>query len=277
MPVAFVLSGGASFGASQAGMLEALYEYGVRPDILIGTSVGAINAAFIASRPATPSTARELQAIWRGLTRGQIFPANPLSAGLGLLGMRDHSVPVSSLRKLVRNYLEVEFLEDASVGLHVVATDLQSGEDVLLSDGPAVEAVLASAAVPGVFPPVPWGGRMLTDGGIVNNTPISHAVALGAKQIVVLPAIGTTPLPRVPRGALAACLTAVSRAVNQRFAADVVRYADAVELIVLPPPMLGGMLPTDFARADELITESLTRARGMLARRQRRPRLRLAA
>jgi NTE family protein len=277
MSVAFVLSGGASFGACQAGMLEALYVHDVRPDLLIGTSVGAINAAFIASRPPTASTARELQAIWRGLTRGQIFPANPLSAGLGLLGMRDHSVPVSSLRKLVCSHLEVEFLEDAPVGLHVVATDVQSGEDVLLSNGPAVEAVLASAAVPGVFPPVPWSGRMLMDGGIINNTPISHAVTLGADQIVVLPAIGTTPLARMPRGAFAACLTAVSRAVNQRFAADVVRYADAAELIVLPSPALSGILPTDFARADELIREALTRARGMLARRHRRPRLRLAA
>src|SRR5271165_486363 len=135
MPTAFVLSGGASLGASQAGMLEALYERGIRPDLLVGTSVGAINAAFVASRPPTVQTARELQQIWRRLSRGQIFPANPLTAGLGLLGMRDHSVPVGSLRRLLRAHVEIGLLEDSPVALHIVAADVLSGEEVLLSDG----------------------------------------------------------------------------------------------------------------------------------------------
>jgi NTE family protein len=77
MRVAFVLSGGASLGASQAGMLQALYEHGIRPDVLVGTSAGAINAAFIASRPPAPSTAADLQRLWRGLGRAHVSPANP--------------------------------------------------------------------------------------------------------------------------------------------------------------------------------------------------------
>ncbi|HME01952.1 MAG TPA: patatin-like phospholipase family protein [Solirubrobacteraceae bacterium] len=276
MPLAFVLSGGASLGASQAGMLDALYERGVRPDLLVGTSVGAINAAFIASRPPTVQSARELQQVWRRLSRGQIFPANPLAAGLGLLGMRNHSVPVGSLRRLLSTHVEIELLEDAPVALHVVAADVLSGEEVLLSNGPAVDAILASSAIPGVFPAVPWEAQMLMDGGILNNTPISHAVALGADRIIVLPAIGSERLTQAPRGAFGAGVAALSRAINQRFANDLVHYADAAELIVLPSPD-GGILPADFGHAEELIAEGLERAEAMLARRMQSVALRLAA
>ena len=276
MTTAFVLSGGASLGACQAGMLEALYERDIHPDLLVGTSVGAINAAFIASRPPTVRTARELQEVWRGLSRGRIFPANPLIAGLGLLGVRDHSVPVGSLRKLLNTHVEMERLEDASVALHVVAADALSGEEVLLSNGPAIDAILASAAIPGVYPPVPWGAQMLMDGGILNNTPISQAVALGAERIIVLPAIGSQRLLRVPRGAIAAGVIALSRGINQRFANDLVHYADAAELLVLPSPD-GGILPADFSHTAELIAEGLERARAMLPRRLQPAPLRLVA
>jgi NTE family protein len=266
MPVAFVLSGGASLGAAQAGMLEALYERGVRPDLLVGTSVGAINAGFVASRPPTVQTAQDLQRIWRRLSRGDVFPANPVTAGLGFLGLRDHSVSAGSLRRILTRSLEVDRLEDAAIPLHVVAADVLTGEEVLLSAGSAVEAVLASAAIPGVFPPVSWKSRLLTDGAIVNNTPISHAVELGANRIIVLQAIGSDRLSRPPRGVLAASVTAVSRALTRRFAEDVVRYADAAELVVLPAPRLDGITPTDFGHADELIATGLQRARMLLAR-----------
>src|SRR5271166_5147014 len=140
MPTAFVLSGGASLGASQAGMLHALYEHGVRPDLLVGTSVGAVNAGFVASREPSEATARELESLWRGLSRAQVFPANPLTAGLGLLGLRDHSVPVGPLRRLLRRHLEFDRLEEAAIPIHVVATDVLSGQEMRLSSGPAVEA-----------------------------------------------------------------------------------------------------------------------------------------
>lgn len=264
MPVAFVLSGGASLGAVQAGMLEALFERGIRPDLLVGTSVGAINAAFIASRPPTVQTAHDLQRVWRRLSRTHVFPANPVTAALGFLGLRDHSVSAGSLRRIVLRHLEIEQLEEAAVDLHVVAADVLTGEDVLLSAGSAVDAVLASAAIPGVFPAVSWESQLLMDGAIANNTPISHAVELGADRVVVLQAIGTERLKRAPRGVLAAGVTAASRTLTRRFAEDVVRYADAAELIVLPAPQLEGIMPTDFSHADELIAEGLGRARKML-------------
>src|SRR5215218_3658029 len=105
-PRAFVLSGGASLGAIQVGMLRALYERDTRPDFIVATSAGAINGAFIAARPQTVDTADDLAGIWAGVSRGQVFPLNPLSELLGFLGSRDHLVPDSGLRRLVRGHLE---------------------------------------------------------------------------------------------------------------------------------------------------------------------------
>src|SRR4051794_40781967 len=95
--VAFVLSGGASLGAIQAGMLRALYEREIRPDLIVGTSAGALNGAFIASRPQSVETADALADVWRGTRRGQVFPLNPLTGLLGFAGARDHLVPSSGL------------------------------------------------------------------------------------------------------------------------------------------------------------------------------------
>ena len=269
MRVAFVLSGGASLGACQAGMLEALYERGIRADMIVGSSVGAINGAFIASRPPTVDTARKLQGIWTALNRSQVLPANPLAAGLGLLGKRDHIVPVDPLRRLVRSHVEFQDLEEAAVEIHVIAADSLTGEEVRLSRGPAVQAILASAAIPGVFPCVHWDGRRLMDGGAINNTPISHAVELGADRVIVLPAIGGEQRMGAPRGALAAGLLAISHILARRLAEDIARYEGDIELTVLPAPAAPG-LPTDFTRARELIADGLSRARWTLARRPRR-------
>ncbi|MBV8999148.1 MAG: patatin-like phospholipase family protein [Solirubrobacterales bacterium] len=258
-------------------MLEALYEAGIRPDLLVATSAGAVNAAFVASRSPTVQTVRDLQQIWRGLRRSHVFPANPLAAGLGVLGLHDHSVSPGPLRSLVLRHLEIDRLQDAPVELHVVAADVLSGKEVLLSEGPAADAILASAAIPGVFPPVSWESLQLVDGGIVNNTPISHAVELGADRVYVLQAICTRPLGRAPRGVWASGVAGMSRAITRRFDEDLVRYSDAVELTVLPAPRPEGSSPTDFRHADELIADGLSLARAALAQAGRVMPLRLAA
>src|SRR3954462_7472118 len=184
---AFVLSGGASLGAVQPGMLRALYEQGITADLLVGTSAGALNAAFVASRPQTVQTARDLARIWRGLRRDDVFPVSMRALVGGLCRKRDHLVPDAALRRLASRHCEFDDLGDAPTPLHVVAYDVIAGREVLLSDGPAVDAVTASASIPGVFPPVVVGDQLLIDGGVVNNTPISHAVALGAERVYVLP------------------------------------------------------------------------------------------
>jgi len=263
-----VLSGGASLGALQAGMLRALYEQDVTADFLVGTSVGALNAGFVASRPQVAATARELARIWRELRREDVFPVSMRALVEGFRGTRDHLVPNAALRRLVSRYLEFQDLRDARTPLHVVAYDVVTDSEVLLSDGPALEAITASAAIPGAFPPVPIGTQRLVDGGVVNNTPISHAVALGAERIYVLPTQrGPRSIGR-PRGALAAAIQALSLMVDARLSTDLARYGSEVELIVLPAPNAGQVQPMDFNHANRLTTDALVACREALAAKQ---------
>jgi NTE family protein len=264
---AFVLAGGAALGAMQAGMVHALYERGIAPDLLIGTSAGALNAAFLASRPITVATAEELAAVWRGLRRSDILPLRPATLVSGLAGRRDHLIPDQALRRLAARHLQFERLDQAAIPLHLVAFDLLAGTEVRLSDGPLADAVLAAAAIPGVLPPVRWRGRLLADGGIADNTPVSHAVALGARRIYVLPTQnpGDRGLPRPPRAALAAAVHAVTVLTNARLHGDLARYAPSAELIVLPAANPGHIPPTDFGHAGQLITRALAAARTALA------------
>ena len=137
--VAFVLSGGAALGAVQAGMLQVLYERGIQPDLIVGTSAGALNGAYIASRPQVPETAADLGDVWRHLRRGDAFPLNPVTGLLGFAGARDHLVPSSGLRRLIGRHVQRECLEDLPIPLHVVAVDVVTGEELRLSDGPAAD------------------------------------------------------------------------------------------------------------------------------------------
>jgi NTE family protein len=250
---AFVLSGGASLGAIQVGMLEALYERRIAPDLIVGSSVGSVNGAFIASRPQTPSTARELGAIWRSLGRGQVFPLNPLTGLLGFLGSRNNLVPDGNLRRLIAAHLGFDRIEQAAIPLHLIATDAIGGREVRLSSGDALEAVMASVALPGVFPPVDWRGVQLIDGGVANNAPISHAIELGAERVYVLPTGIACDLSEPPRGALGMLLHAMSLLVMRRLLVEIELLKSSSELIVLPPPCPLTVSPMDFGRADELI------------------------
>jgi NTE family protein len=173
-----------------------------------------------------------------------------------------------ALRRLVSRHLEFENLADAATPLHVVAYDVIAGREVLLSDCPAVDAITASASIPGVFPPVVIGEQLLIDGGVANNTPISHAVALGAERVYVLPTqTGPRRIDHPPTGAIDAAIHALTLLVDARFAADVARYANDVELIVLPAPNRHRVQPTDFEHASRLTAEALAACREMLAAR----------
>jgi NTE family protein len=186
----------------------------------------------------------------------------------GLCRKRDHLVPDQALRRLVSRYLEHEDFADATTPLHVVAYDMIGGREVRLSDGPAVDAITASASIPGVFPPVVMGDQLLIDGGVVNNTPISHAVALGAERVYVLPTqTGPRRTGEPPAGALDAAIHALTLLVDARFAADLARYADEVELVVLPAPNSRRVQPTDFEHASRLTGEALAACRKLLSAR----------
>ena len=253
MTTAFVLSGGGSLGAVQVGMLRSLAERGWVPDLLIGASAGALNAAFIAGRPFTTSSVDDLERIWRSLRRHDVFPFAPTHHLLALAGARPSLCSPANLARLVESHLPFERLEDAVIPVHVVATDVLSGLEVLLSEGDAAASVLASAAIPAIFPTVDVGGRALFDGGVANNTPISQAAALGADRIVVLPAGVSCGLIAVPRTALATALHALTILIEQRLALDVAAFHDTVELVVLPPLCPLAVSSADFSRAAQLI------------------------
>jgi NTE family protein len=143
-------------------------------------------------------------------------------------------------------------LEEAPTPVHLVTTDLLSGEEVLLSEGDAVSAVLGSSAVPAVLPPVRRDGRTLVDGGLADNAGISQAVAHCADRIYVLPTGYACALPAPPTRPLAVAVQALSLLVQQRLVGDVALYADRVDLVVLPPLCPLRISAIDFRHAAEL-------------------------
>ncbi len=155
---AFVLAGGGSLGAVEVGMLETLVGQGISADLVVGSSVGAINAAYFAARPDAEGV-RSLGRIWRGLRRRDVFPFAPLGSLLSFFSLRNYLVDPTPLRRLLERQLPYRDMARTAIPLHVVATDILKGTEVVLSSGPAIEAVLASAAIPAVFPPIKREGR----------------------------------------------------------------------------------------------------------------------
>jgi NTE family protein len=249
---AFVFAGGGSLGAAEVGMLKVLVAAGVRPDLVVGASVGAINAAQFAGDP-TAGGVQRLEEIWRTVRRQDVFPATPVETVLGLFAGRDYLVNPKPLKHLIASHLPYEHLENAQIECCIVATDALDGSEVRFSEGPAVERLLASAAIPGVFPPVRIGGRHLVDGGVANNTPISTAVDLGVDRIIVLPTGFSCALTRPPRGALAIALHALNLLVARQLVRDARQFSRVVNLVIIPPLCPLAVSPYDFSRTGELI------------------------
>lgn len=258
---AFVLSGGGSLGAVQVGMLQALTDRGVTPDLWVGTSAGAINATYLAGHRDGRDALGRLAQLWAGLRRRDVFPVSPARHVLALAGARESVFSSDALSRLIGSHLRYRLLEDAPVPVHVVATNLLSGEEVLLSRGDTTSAVMASTAIPGLLPAVHRDGMVLVDGGLANNAAISQAVQLGADRIFVLPAGVACALTNPPASPFAAALHALSFLTQQRLIHDVATYADQAELHVLPPLCPLGISPADFAHGGELI-ERARRATG---------------
>jgi len=253
MTTAFVLSGGGSLGAVQVGMLQALADRGVHPDLLVGTSAGALNAAYLAGHGTDRVASGTLAGLWAGLRRRDVFPLSPGRHLLALGGARESVFSADGLRRLVSAHLPYRLLEDAAIPVHVVATDLLSGEEVLLSTGDAVSAVLASTAIPGLLPAVRRDGLVLVDGGLADNAAISQAVALGADRVFVLPAGVACALTSPPATPFATAMQALSFLTQQRLLHDVTAYADQAELHVLPPLCPLGVSSADFRHAAVLV------------------------
>lgn len=250
---AFVLSGGGSLGAVQVGMLQALAERGVQPHLLVGASAGAVNALWVSTHGMSEDSLAELADVWEGLRRRTLFPVGP---GLVLRGLMGRSQAVSSseeLGSLVRDHVGIEDLSEATIPVHLVATDLLSGADVLLSSGPPDEAIRASAAIPGIFPPVRLGGRWLVDGALASHAGVSQAIRLGATEVYVLPAGVPCALLDPPRSAVGVALHTLAILIEQRLISEVLDPTPGVTVRLLPPLCPVSVSAADFSHAKELI------------------------
>jgi NTE family protein len=259
---AFVLAGGGSFGAVQVGMLRALLERDIAPDLVVGASAGAINGAYLAGNPTLEGVAR-LEAIWRGLRRRDVFPIGWRSL-IGLLGRRNFMVEPDGLRRLLEENLPFRDLAKAALPLHVVATEVLGGATVRLSSGPAVEAVLASCAIPAAFPPVHINGRHLMDGAVASNTPVRSAIELGATRLLVLPTGYACALESPPTRPIAIMLHAITLLTAHQLVADLEHYGAEVEIVTVPPLCPLAVSPYDFSRAAELIDKATAQTRRWL-------------
>ncbi|MGH2727013.1 MAG: patatin-like phospholipase family protein [Actinomycetota bacterium] len=262
---AFVLSGGANLGAEQAGMLESLFEAGIIPDLLVGTSIGAANATYVAADP-TLGRARSLAALWRGVRPRDVFPINPLRIAKAALrgGALFSSEP---LRELLEREIPFDRIEDAATPLRIVATAFDDGSEVVFDRGPVVDAVLASTALPAVFPPHEIAGRLYLDGGLVDHVPLRPAMDAGATTIYVLSVGFPCPPPVNHRSARAVLVHSVGLLLSQRVRLDGVHLPDqdsGLRIIQLPP-VCSEVGLRDFSHSAELIDRARDQTSAFLA------------
>ncbi len=233
-------------------MLAELTDRGIRADRVYGASVGAVNGAAYCGDP-TPEGMERLASVWREMTGESVFPRTGVHGPWRFLQQRPAVHPNAGLRQIIESGLTFHRLEHAVIPLEVVATSLNDGLERWLTHGPTVEAVLASAAIPAIFPPVELEGDMLIDGGVVNNVPIKRAIEGGATQIFVLlcgPLHFRPPPPRRPAEAM---LTALFIAVHARFTRELALVPPGVDVVVLSGDDDVSADYRDFSGSDELI------------------------
>jgi NTE family protein len=231
--------------------------------MVVGSSVGAMNGAYYAGAP-TQEGIEQLATIWRGLRRRDIFPITP-RALLGLIRRQDFLLGSHGLYRLVHTHLPYRNLEDAKLPLHIVATDLLSGEAVVLSQGEAAQAIVASTAIPAAFAPVKFDGLYLTDGAISSSTPVKVAVMRGATRLIVLPTGYACARAMPPQGAVANALHALTLLISRQVRGELESLDEAIDFHVAPPlcPLMGS--PYDFSQTAELIERAASRTDAWLA------------
>jgi NTE family protein len=232
-------------------MLLELAATGERPDFIVGVSAGAMNGAFLAFDP-SQATVDHMAALWSRVTTREALGLSWRSL-LGLIGVRGFLADAGGMRRILETELPYRRFDEARVPLHVVATHFESGTEVVLSKGPIIPAVIASAAIPGVFPPVEIDGRELVDGVVALRTPIAVARQLGAARIVVLPSGFTCVSTAVPRNVFGRAMHAISLLGARQLKADFERYAGEAELHLIPPPCPLSQSPYDYSRGAALI------------------------
>jgi NTE family protein len=250
-----VLAGGGSFGAVQVGMMQSLAKHGIVADMVVGSSVGALNGAYYAGDP-TLKGILQLATIWRGLQRHDVFPITWRTL-LGFLWRRDFLVPHDGIRKLIDDHLPYNDLQEAKLPVHIVTTDIISGDSVVLSEGSAAEAIVASTAIPGAFSPIRYRSLYLADGAISSNTPVKIAVKKGATRLIILPTGHACANQAPPIGAVANALHALTLLIARQLVSELESLDPRIEFHVVPPlcPLVGS--PYDFSRTADHIDRAV--------------------
>jgi len=244
-------------------MLRALSERGIVPDLLVGTSIGAVNAAAFAGAPTIEGVYLAAD-LWRRIAAEDVFPRGRFDGTWRFLQRREAVYPIDGLRRVVRGFLRFEHVEDSPVPLVLVATRLDDGAEEWITAGPAVEAVLASAALPGLYPPIELAGSHYFDGGVLDNVALSVALAAGAKRVFVMlcgPIGQSVPEFNRPYEAM---LAAFGLALRGRLRRDLALVGPDVDVVVFEEPAVAGIEPDDFSRTHELIEAGYRSARDVL-------------
>ena len=244
MKTAFVLGGGGVLGAHEVGMLRALAQAGIRPDVVVGTSVGAINGAFVAADPA--GAAERLDQLWQGAALQEAFSESLWGRAARLARSGTHLHSIEPLRRMLGDMLPVRDFADLELPFQCVAASIEHASARWFSSGPIVPAVLASCAVPGLLPPVAIDGEHYFDGGLVDSIPVGRAVALGASTVYVLQ-VGRIDRPlTVPRRPWEVGLVAFEIARRHRFHEEMSALPGGVQVHVLPAG--GDQRPPDLSQ-----------------------------
>jgi NTE family protein len=255
MRTAFVFAGGGSTAAAEVGMLRALVRHGIEPAFVVGSSAGAINALQFATSP-TADGVEALAALWMSVQRSDVFPFSRLRSMLALAGRRASLIDPDALEATLSRRLTVRALEDTLIPCHIVATDFGTGEEVVISTGHAIDALLASAAIPVLFPPRRVGNRLLSDGGISSNAPIATAIALGAERVIVLPTGFPCAVRLAPDSLTATVMHTFALLIARQLVTEIPVCRAATTLRIVPPLCPMHVPPHDFSRAAELIANA---------------------
>ncbi|MHA1561236.1 MAG: patatin-like phospholipase family protein, partial [Promethearchaeota archaeon] len=242
-------------GALEVGMLKAIVEEGYKADMVFGSSVGSLNGAFYAYDP-TIEGVKLLEQTWRKIKTFDVFTPSVLTPIKNIATFGQYLLSTKNLRKLINDNVKYSRIEETKIPLFITATDINTGDEVVMNKGLLVEALLASSGIPGLFPPQRMGGRLLVDGGLVNNSPISSAVKLGAEKVVVFP-IGFPYTPNEePKNLTEIIIRTLIYLLNRQLSADYHIYKNKVQLIIVPPPENITVGPHDFSKSDILIDRS---------------------
>jgi NTE family protein len=243
---ALVLSGGGSRGAVGVGLYKALVELGIPLDFIVSSSIGAITGALIAAG----MSPMELESHWKSLRTSDVIGSRWQFLRL-LLGAPS-AYTNGSLRNLLRRVLPVRSFSELRIPLAIATTDLETGETIVLNEGDLIEAILASTALPGLFPPIAWRGRRLVDGGLSNNVPIDLAIERGADKVIGMLCGCTRGLP-AHANFVTVLGQSFSLALNARYRCDAQMYKPQTQLHILEPCFDPALDLLDFDHASSLI------------------------